>query len=177
MKRVSLQVNRRQFLIADFDPRRIGSVIEFGSDFRAGLGRCVRYQIDDDLVAHKRAAAPILGDVAEHPVLDLVPLAGPGRKVAHMNGNLQLDGQLLQVHRSGDIGSPRVAGSTNRSKDSASPGSATVARRRPPPATLSRDPTTASGSSLRAASSAKPLTIVLGDIPIARLTARTPPHP
>ena len=37
MKLVSLQVDCGQFFVGDFDPRRIGSDIQFGSDLQAGL--------------------------------------------------------------------------------------------------------------------------------------------
>ena len=46
-------------------------------------------QIDDDFVTHQGSPAPVLGDVAEHPVLDLVPLARSRREVAHMDGQSQ----------------------------------------------------------------------------------------
>ena len=44
----------------------------------------------------ERAAAPVLRDVAEHPVFDLVPLAGSGREVANVDGHFQSIGQALQ---------------------------------------------------------------------------------
>lgn len=36
-------------------------------------GRGIGDQLDDDLMASEGPASPILGDAAEHPVLDLVP--------------------------------------------------------------------------------------------------------
>jgi hypothetical protein len=45
------------------------------------------------------------------------------------------------------------------------------------PALRNRDVTSASGSASRVANSAKPLRIVFGDIPVASLTALTPPQP
>ena len=39
-----------------------------------------------------------LGDVAEQAVLDLVPLAGAGRKVAHLRSQPEFVGQRLQLH-------------------------------------------------------------------------------
>ena len=40
----------------------------------------MRFTTTDRLI--KRLASPVLGDVAEHPVLDLVPLARARREVA-----------------------------------------------------------------------------------------------
>ena len=67
---------------------------------------------------------------------------------------------LLRVRHGVDVGSPRVAGSTNRRRASASSEvSASVARGRPPSATLSRVSSDASGCSLRAVSFDKPCLI------------------
>jgi hypothetical protein len=84
---------------------------------------------------------------------------------------------LLHVQRNGDVGSPRVMGSTNRSSAAANSGSTSVARLRPAPGLRTRDSTGVSGSFSRASSSARPFAIVFGHIPVARLTARTPPQP
>ena len=56
----------------DFDPRKIfgrnldaGSVLLFaqlGFDIEAGLGRCVPYEIYNDLMANQRPATPILSN-------------------------------------------------------------------------------------------------------------------
>jgi hypothetical protein len=43
-------------------------------------------------MADERPAASVLRDVAEHPVLDLVPFARAGRKVAHGNNAAQSRG-------------------------------------------------------------------------------------
>ena len=48
-------------------------------------------QIDDDFVTHKGSPAPVLGDMAEHPVFDLGPLAGSRREVAHMDERIISD--------------------------------------------------------------------------------------
>src|SRR4029450_7775682 len=63
--------------------RRRPPLVGFGAalEARVGLGR--GDQLDDRLVAGEWAAPPVHGDVAEQPVLDLVPLGGAGREVAH----------------------------------------------------------------------------------------------
>src|SRR5437016_9728261 len=49
------------------------------------------------LAAEQGSAAPVVGDVAEHAVLDLVPLARAGREVTDLHGQTQLVGQVLQL--------------------------------------------------------------------------------
>jgi len=44
------------------------------SSAQSGLGRCRADQFDDGEAIGQRPAAPVLGDVTEQPVLDLVPL-------------------------------------------------------------------------------------------------------
>ena len=55
-------------------------------------------QVDHRRAGEERASAPVLGDKAKEPVLNLVPLARPRRKVTDMDGPLEVIGQLLQGH-------------------------------------------------------------------------------
>ena len=66
------------------------------ANLEPGLCRCVGNQIDDDVMTDQSPVAPVLSDVAEHAVLDLVPLAGAWWKVAHMDWRLQAHCQLLK---------------------------------------------------------------------------------
>jgi len=77
------------------------------------------------------------------------------------------------VHRSGDIGSPRVVGSTSASNAAARPGSATVADLRPPPERRDRPGSSTSGLP----NSATAVVIVERATPVTRATAETPPQP
>lgn len=80
----------------------------------------------------------------------------------------------FDVHRNGDCGSPRVAGSTSASNAPANDGSVSVSGGRPAPArrTLPAGaPACGSSSSLIAA------VTVVRDTPAARATADTPPRP
>jgi hypothetical protein len=43
-------------------------------DLETGLGGCCPDQLDHGQAIRERPAAPVLRDVAEQPVLDLVPL-------------------------------------------------------------------------------------------------------
>ena len=81
--RAALRRNSRQFLVADLDPGLvIGRCPSAALTIRPRAGRRAGDQVDDHLVAHQRPAAPVLGDEAEQPMLDLVPLAGARREVA-----------------------------------------------------------------------------------------------
>ena len=74
----------------------------------------------------------------------------------------------MQVHRSGDIGSPRVSGSPNSSSAPSKPGSVAVSGLRPPPGARTRSDTGAPSTS-----SAMPLLMVSG----CNLLVRQPgPH-
>jgi hypothetical protein len=81
--------------------------------------------------------------------------------------------RLLQVHNSGDCGSPRVSGSTSARRSSSKLASVSLRGLRPPPDRRTRS---ASGVS-PARNSASPRPIVLRAMPVARVTALTPPCP
>ena len=48
-------------------------------------------------MAYQRLAPPVLGDMTEHPVLNLVPFAGAGREVGHRDTQPERIRQLLQL--------------------------------------------------------------------------------
>jgi Subunit ChlI of Mg-chelatase len=50
---------------------------------QSGPGLCTSDQINDHCMVHQWPPAPVLGDVAEHPMLDLIPLAGTRWEVTH----------------------------------------------------------------------------------------------
>jgi hypothetical protein len=96
MKRVSSDVDFRHIGIAHLDSRFVFSFVQGRPNLQASASCCVRNQIHDDLAADERRRAPILGDVAEHAVFDLVPLARAWRKVAHGNRQSGLVRKLLK---------------------------------------------------------------------------------
>ena len=53
--------------------------------------------VDDGLIRRQRGASPVRRDVTEETVLDLVPFAGAGWKVTHVDGQSGLVGQLLKL--------------------------------------------------------------------------------
>ena len=82
---------------ADLDALMIAARVECALDFQTGLGRRRADQLDHGKAIGERPAAPVLRDVAEQPVLDLVPLRRARRVVADMDRKSRLIGQLLQL--------------------------------------------------------------------------------
>src|SRR5712664_3468897 len=81
--------------------------------------------------------------------------------------------RLLEVHSSGDCGSPRVSGSTSARRSSSKFASVSLRGLRPPPTRRTRSKSGVSP----ARNSASPRPIVLRAIPVARITAIIPPCP
>src|SRR5450755_821246 len=68
--------------VVDFDPCLVVAGVQARVDLQAGAGRGRADQVDDHLQALKRPSAPVEADVAEHAMLDFVPLRRPGREMA-----------------------------------------------------------------------------------------------
>ncbi len=71
--------------IADLDAGFIGVLVQRGLYSQASVSGDVANQIDHYLPAQQRSPSPVVSDVAEHPVLDLVPFAGARRKVTDLD--------------------------------------------------------------------------------------------
>jgi hypothetical protein len=69
-----------RFGVADRDPQRVAALVKCGLDPQPGARGRRAEQLDDDLVADQRPAAPVGRDRAEQPMLSLVPLLVPGGK-------------------------------------------------------------------------------------------------
>jgi hypothetical protein len=68
--------------VAELGPQRAAALIKASLDPQTGAsGRRVD-QLDNDLIADQRPAAPVRRDRTEQPMLNLVPPAGPRREVA-----------------------------------------------------------------------------------------------
>src|SRR5674476_863742 len=78
---MSDQGYRGDVFVAVADADRVLAGVQDGAHAQLGRGAGVGDQVDDDLVAGQRPPSPVQGDLGEQPVLDLVPLAGAGRKV------------------------------------------------------------------------------------------------
>src|SRR6185312_14880874 len=87
-----------QFGVAHLDRGLIVVRVQRRLHDQAGACRRAGDQTDDSLAANQRPATPVLGNEAEEPVLDLVPLAGAWREVADDQPDPQVVGQLLQAH-------------------------------------------------------------------------------
>src|SRR5947209_315641 len=98
MKLAALDSYGSQFLVRDFNPRGIGAAIEVGADAQTGFGRGVGNQVDDHGPTHQGAPTPVPGNVAEHALFDLVPLAGAGREVTDAYPQAGAVGKPLQGH-------------------------------------------------------------------------------
>src|SRR5665647_2003910 len=99
MKFVSLDVYFREFMVADFATFFIGFGIQPRMDFQTLLRCRGTNQADHDLKCFQRNALPIAGDVAEQPVLDLIPFAGAGGEMTDLDDHLQLISQALKFRQ------------------------------------------------------------------------------
>src|SRR5262249_9714728 len=86
-----------EFSARDGDSRGIALLIETRADGQTGRRGGSTNQLDDHLMAHQRLTSPILGDVTEHAMLNLVPLAGAGREVAHGDAQPGLRGESVEA--------------------------------------------------------------------------------
>ena len=83
MERVTLDIEGRHFGVGDFDALFVGAGIELTADRETRLGRGRRDQLDDGRPAREGPTAPVLRDVTEQSVFDLVPLGCARRIVAN----------------------------------------------------------------------------------------------
>ena len=74
MERVAADIEGIHLGVADLDALLVGALVKNAFDLQSCFGRGCRNQFDDGGAALQWPAAPVLGDVTEQPVLDLVPL-------------------------------------------------------------------------------------------------------
>src|ERR1700758_3637961 len=84
------------FGLLDLDALRVRGGVEFAGDLEAGGSGGGGDQLDDSHAAGEWPGAPILRDMTEQAVLDLVPLRGTGRIMADRKREPGLVGKLLQ---------------------------------------------------------------------------------
>src|SRR2546423_20740 len=93
---IALNVEGSHFGIGDFDTFWIEALVDVASDGEAGLGGSGADQLNDDVVADERLAAPVLGDVGKEAMLDAVPFAGAGRQMGNGYPETGFVGKALQ---------------------------------------------------------------------------------
>jgi hypothetical protein len=71
-------------------------LVDVASDGEAGIGSSGADQLNDDLVADERFAAPVLGDIGKEAVLDAVPFAGAGRQMGDGYNEAGFVGKALE---------------------------------------------------------------------------------
>src|SRR3954465_16004915 len=98
MESVALEVESCPLPLGYLDALGIGVGVEFTADGQAGLGRGTGDQVDYGEAAGERRCAPVLRDVTEQTVLDLVPLRGAGRIMAALENQAGLVGKPLQLN-------------------------------------------------------------------------------
>src|SRR5258708_12767417 len=96
MEWIAADVEAFHYGFADLNPLLVAARVERALDLQTGLGRRRPDQFDHGEAIGKWPAAPVLRDVAEQPVLDLVPLRCSRRIVVDADHEAGLVGQLLQ---------------------------------------------------------------------------------
>jgi len=91
MELIALDVEAFRLGVADFDALVVGSRVECAFCLETGFGRGCGDQCDDSQPIRERSAAPVLRDVAEQTVLDLVPLRRAGRIAVDLAAASRLD--------------------------------------------------------------------------------------
>src|SRR5689334_781340 len=97
MKRVPLDGQFGKLRVGHLETSLVGILVQLGTDAEPCFGGRAADQIDHDLAADQGTSAPVVGDVAEHPMFDLVPLAGSGGKVTDLDREAEVIGQLLHL--------------------------------------------------------------------------------
>src|SRR5436305_1697774 len=92
------EADSSELVIGDPGSGGIGAAVEFRFDAQPCLGRGVADQGDDHLVADQGATPPVLGDMAEHAMLYLVPLRSSWREVTDPEPQPALVREALQGH-------------------------------------------------------------------------------
>src|SRR5690242_19871308 len=97
MKRVPLEGQFGKLCVRHLETSFVGILVQLGTDVEPCFGGRAADQIDHDLAADQGTSAPVVGDVAEHPMFDLVPLAGSRWKVTDLDREAEVIGQLLHL--------------------------------------------------------------------------------
>jgi hypothetical protein len=96
MELFSPKLEFRHLLVGNLEALLIGIGVDPAFHDQAGSRCGGSDEVDDDLMADEWLATPVLTDIGEEAVFDLVPLAGARREVANRDFQSGFIGQLLQ---------------------------------------------------------------------------------
>src|SRR6266542_3768802 len=116
----------------------IDVLIQLGADSQSRRRLSAPDELDDDRVTRKRSAAPVPGDVAEHAMLDLVPLARTRWEMAHRQSQTQVVRQLLQRHLPESRAAAVAAAAVRRDQQLLGPRISLATHLTPPPLNAGR---------------------------------------
>ena len=94
---IALEIHATQFLIADAATFFIAFGVEASRDRQARFRFRVPDEVDDGHTVEPRPAPPILGNEAEHAMLNFIPFARAGREVGDMDREVKRRRQPLQL--------------------------------------------------------------------------------
>src|SRR5271168_833654 len=97
MERIEFDVDASHLFVGYDDAFGVAVFVDIAGYGQAGIGRCRSDELENDLMADEGLAAPVLGDVSEETVLDLVPFAGAGRQMSHGDRQAGFVGQALNL--------------------------------------------------------------------------------
>src|SRR5689334_21145503 len=95
MKRVPLEGQFGKLCVRHLETSLVGILVQLGTDVVPYFGDSVADQIHHDLSDHQRTSAPVVGDVAEHPMFYPVPLADSRWKVTVLHRDAVVVDQFL----------------------------------------------------------------------------------
>src|ERR1700688_61125 len=98
MECVTLDIEGYHLRVSDLDTLRVVACIKLASHRQPSLGRCGRNQLDHRFAADQRSSSPGLGNMAEQPMLDLVPLRGSRWIMAYLKRQAGFVSQVLQLN-------------------------------------------------------------------------------
>src|SRR6266498_3347763 len=97
MKLVFLEIDRSKLCVRHFDAFLIMPFVEFCVNTKAFSRGSMPNQIDHHCSTKQRSAAPILGDMTEHSVLNLIPLTGTRGEMTDRDAQSALIRQSLEA--------------------------------------------------------------------------------
>ena len=95
VKPVTVEIDLRHLGRGDLATDRVFAAIQSAGDGQAFGGGRLGNEIDHGFIIPQRFTAPIRGDEGKEPVLDLVPLTRPRRKMTDGDGQARVIREFL----------------------------------------------------------------------------------